>query len=119
MATTLKEKIGSFGAKRRKRIEARAAELINEEMTLRDLRRAHHLTQERMAELLGTGQESVSRLEVRTDLLISTLSKYLKSMGGRLRLVVEFPDRPPVVLSGLAGMDDNQPERHKRTEARH
>ena len=83
-------------------IEARAAELIAEEMTLRDLRKARDLTQERIAEFLNVGQDSVSRLEQRSDLLLSTLRSYVKAMGGKLDLVVQFPDRPPVIVAGLA-----------------
>jgi len=105
MAKTLKEKMASLSPARRKKVEARAAELIAEEKSLRDLRQALALTQERMAESLGIGQEGISRLEKRSDLLISTLRDYVEAMGGELRLVAEFPDRPPVILKGLAGMD--------------
>ena len=56
---------------RRKKIEARAAELIAEEMTLRELRHARKLTQVKMAKTLGVTQDSVSRLEKRSDLLLS------------------------------------------------
>jgi hypothetical protein len=48
---------------RRARVEARAEALIAEETTLRDLRRARELTQERMAELPGVGQDNISRLK--------------------------------------------------------
>jgi transcriptional regulator with XRE-family HTH domain len=71
-------------------------------MSLRELRHARKLTQVRMAKALGITQDSVSRLEKRSDLLLSTLRKTIKAMGGNLSLVAEFPDRPPVVLSGIA-----------------
>ena len=87
---------------RRKKIEARAAQLIAEEMTLRQLRRARKLTQARMAKELGIGQDGISKLEKRSDLLLSTLRKTIEAMGGNLSLVAEFPDREPVVLSGIA-----------------
>jgi hypothetical protein len=58
-----------------------------------------------MAEVLGIGQESVSRLEKRSDLLLSTLRGYVKAMGGELRLVAEFPNRPPILLKGFAAMN--------------
>jgi transcriptional regulator with XRE-family HTH domain len=74
-------------------------------MSLRDLRRAHRLTQERVAKTLGIGQDGVSRLEKRSDLMISTLRNYVEAMGGQLELVAEFPDRPPIVLRGLAAME--------------
>lgn len=109
MATTLKKKMKALSPKRREKIEARAAELIAEEMSLRDLRKAHELTQTRMAEALNMGQDGVSRIEQRSDLLISTLRSYVEAMGGQLHLVAEFPDRPPVHLSGLASMSNANP----------
>jgi transcriptional regulator with XRE-family HTH domain len=97
------DKIRKLRASRRKKVEARAAELMVEEMTLRELRKARKLTQVRVAKTLGVTQDSVSRLEKRSDLLLSTLRKTVEAMGGTLSLVAEFPDRPPVVLSGIAG----------------
>jgi transcriptional regulator with XRE-family HTH domain len=87
---------------RRKKVQARAAQLIAEEMTLQELRRARKLTQVRVAKQLGIGQDGVSKLEKRADLMISTLRKTVEAMGGSLSLVAEFPDRAPVVLSGIA-----------------
>ena len=101
---TLNQKIREMGAARRKKIERRAAQLIAEEMSLRELRRAHKLTQERVAETLGIGQDQVSRLEQRSDLLLSTLRSYVEAMGGRLKIVAEFPRRNPVLLSGFASL---------------
>jgi hypothetical protein len=46
-------------------------------------------------------------LEKRSDLHLSTLRDVLQAMGGELRLVVEFPDRPPVILSGLQEPDES------------
>jgi transcriptional regulator with XRE-family HTH domain len=82
-------------------VEARAAQLIAGEMTLRELRHARKLTQVRMAKALGITQDSVSRLEKRSDLLLSTLRNTVEDMGGKLSLVAEFPDQAPVVLSGI------------------
>ena len=102
MTISLKRKLAELSPARRKKVEARARDLIAEEMTLRDLRKARDLTQTRMAEELGIGQDSVSRLEKRSDLLLSTLRSYVAAMGGSLDLVANFPDRPPVIVSGLA-----------------
>jgi DNA-binding XRE family transcriptional regulator len=93
---------------RQQKIEARSQELIAEEMTLRDIRKARQLTQERMAELLGIRQDSVSKLEKRTDLLLSTLRSYVNAMGGELQLIAEFPERPPVVLTGIAELNNEE-----------
>src|SRR5437763_17110688 len=94
--------IRTRGSAQRKKVEARAAELIAEEMTLQELRRARKLTQVSVAKALGITQDSVSRLEKRSDILLSTLRKTVQVMGGNLSIVAEFPDRAPVVLSGIA-----------------
>ncbi len=105
MAVNVNAKIRKLRPAQRKKVEARAAELIAEEMTLRELRKARKLTQVRIAKELGITQDSVSRLEKRSDLLLSTLRKTVEAMGGNLSLVAEFPDRAPVVLSGIAEDD--------------
>lgn len=105
MPTNVDDIIKNLSPERRERIKARAAVLIAEELTLRQLRRARKLTQVKIAKKLGITQDSVSRLEKRSDLLLSTLRKTVKAMGGKLSLVAEFPDRAPVVLSGI-GADD-------------
>lgn len=103
---------------RRKKIAARVAQLIAEELTLQELRRARKLTQARMAKKLGIGQDGISKLEKRTDLMISTLRKTVEAMGGRLSLVAEFPDRPPVALSGIAEDEpDSKPASRKPSHA--
>ena len=91
--------IESLPAGRRTKIEARAKELIAEELTLRELRRALDLTQADVAATMGIGQEHVSRMEARSDVLLSTLAAAISAMGGNLKLVVQFPDRPPVSLT--------------------
>ena len=108
---TLTERMDSLPETRRRKVEERARALIAEEMSLRDLRKARKETQARIADELGINQENVSRIERRADLLISTLNGYVEAMGGTLRLVAEFPDRPPVALSGIGALDnDNDAE---------
>ncbi len=98
----LQEVWDAFSDEEKAQIEARYQQLRVEYLTLQDLRKARNLTQERMAEMLHIKQENVSRLEKRSDLLLSTLRSYIEAMGGNLKLIVEFPDRPPVTLAGLS-----------------
>ena len=105
MAVNVDEKIAGLDAARRRQVEERAEELIAEEMTLRELRKARQLTQVNVARKLGISQDGVSRLEQRSDLLLSTLRKTVEAMGGNLSLIAKFPDRPPVELAGLADKD--------------
>jgi DNA-binding Xre family transcriptional regulator len=105
---------------RRKKIQARTDELIAEEMTRQELRHARQLTQVRIAKSLGITQDAVSRLEKRTNILLSTLSSYIEAMGGKLSLVAKFPDRDPVILSGIVeDGDDPKPTRRKRPTLTH
>jgi DNA-binding XRE family transcriptional regulator len=105
MAISHETVMAGLAPERRARIMKRAQEMVEEEMTLRDLRAIQQLTQERMAQLLGIEQDSVSRMERRADMLLSTMSSYVAAMGGKLRLVAEFPNRKPytVTLSDLGG----------------
>jgi transcriptional regulator with XRE-family HTH domain len=92
--------------KRRARVKSRAVELINEEMSLRDLRKALDLTQADIAERLGVGQDAVSRYEQRTDMLLSTLQSYLQAMGGSLTIIARFPERKPIIIANLKDIED-------------
>lgn len=89
-------------AERRARIRARGAELVAEELTLRDLRRAERVTQSEIAERLGGRQVYVSRLERRADMKLSTLRAYVEALGGDLQLMVTFPEGRSVHLKDLA-----------------
>jgi len=72
--------------------------------TLERLAMFYNLTPKAVAKELGISQDNVSRLESRSDVLISTLRHYVHSMGGELSMVAVFPDRPPVLLAGIAAM---------------
>src|SRR5258707_3561167 len=82
MSVNVREKIRKLNSTQRKKVVARAAELIAEEMSLRELRKARKLTQTRVAKALGITQDSVSRLEKTSDLLLSTLRKTVKAISG-------------------------------------
>lgn len=100
MARKLNDVMAALPKERQQRVEARAMELA----TLKDLRLAAQQTQEQLAATLGVGQDTISRLEKRSDMLLSTLRHYVESMGGKLELVAQFPNRPPVVIEHL-GVD--------------
>jgi DNA-binding XRE family transcriptional regulator len=98
---SLEEMLAGESEEFRRSVKQRTAELIAEELHLRELRRLRKLTQARLSKKLKIGQEGVSRIEKRTDLYLSTLRGYVEAVGGKLSLIVEFPDRPPVILAGL------------------
>ncbi|BBP61522.1 helix-turn-helix transcriptional regulator [Pseudomonas sp. St316] len=105
MAKTLDQVMKALPAARRKKVEQRGAQLIAEQMTLQQLRKELNLTQETMAGLLHMKQGNVSKVEKRTDMLLSTLRDYVEAMGGTLELVARLPGRAPVKLEGLRDLN--------------
>ena len=105
MSLNVDDVIASLDPAERRKVEKMATEFIAEEMTLRELRKARELTQVSIARQLGVSQDAVSRMEQRSDLLLSTLRRTVEAMGGSLSLVARFPDRAPVELSGIAERD--------------
>jgi DNA-binding XRE family transcriptional regulator len=101
MATTLKQKMAKLPAKRRARVKARAEQLVAEEVSLQMLRKAMNKTQVDVAKALNVGQDTVSRYEQRTDMLLSTLQSYVQAMGGQLDLIARFPNRKPLRVNTL------------------
>ena len=61
-------------------------------MPLQELRQARQLSQVQIAQQLHIKQSSVSKLEHRTDVYISTLRNFVRAMGGELEIKAIFPD---------------------------
>ena len=93
------------------RVGARGAELIAEELALRDLRRAGNVTQTEVDERLGDRQVYVSRLEKRADMKLSTLREYVRAIGGDLQLMVTFPKGRVVRLKDIGETASRRPRR--------
>jgi transcriptional regulator with XRE-family HTH domain len=98
---TLEQKLKQISPARRKKIRARTRELVAREMSLQELRHAVNKTQKTVARTLNMGQDGISRLERRSDLLLSTLRNYVEAVGGSLTLVAQFPDKEPIAIGGF------------------
>ncbi len=77
-------------------------------MPLNELRRARSLTQQDLARSLNVNQPAVSKLEQRADMYVSSLRSYIEAVGGRLKIVAEFPEGEVAVtnFSQLGEADD-------------
>ena len=71
---------------------AARAEAMLLEMQLQELRKSRNVTQTEVAQAMQVEQASVSKLERREDMYVSTLREYIKALGGELKLVASFPD---------------------------
>jgi transcriptional regulator with XRE-family HTH domain len=114
---TLDGFMGRFSARERAEIEANARKLAADMMTFSKLRKARNLTQVEMAKLLGIAQENVSRIEHRSDMLISTMRSYVRAMGGDLRLVALFPDQKSIEVR-FHDLREPSEDRHPKEKPR-
>jgi hypothetical protein len=118
---TLEQKLNEVSPERQKKIKARARELVAREMSLQELRHAVNKTQKTVARTLNMGQDGVSRLEKRSDLLLSTLRNYVEAVGGSLTLVAQFPEQEPIAIGGfrdIAAPKENGKAKRRAAHAR-
>lgn len=104
MTKSLNDKLSVLSKRRQATIQRRTDQLIAEEMTLRDLRLALRKTQKDLGDTLHINQDGISRLEKRSDMLLSTLNKYVSALGGTLTITAEFPNRPAVTIHGVSDL---------------
>jgi DNA-binding XRE family transcriptional regulator len=82
--------------------------------SLKELRKRAGQTQEDLAATLSVGQDTISRLERRSDMLLSTLRQYVESIGGELTLVANFPDGGPVLIDHLGEAEADATKRSRK-----
>lgn len=68
-------------------------------LQLRDLRTRSGITQRQLAARMAVSQEFVSKLERGGDPRLSSITRYVKAMGGDVELVVAMPNQEPVDLA--------------------
>ena len=91
MATKFRTIREKMDPERQERIRKRTQELLAE-LPLQELRQARALSQQELAEVLGLNQATVSKLERRTDMYLSSLRRFVEAMGGELEISASFPD---------------------------
>ncbi|QUM72963.1 helix-turn-helix domain-containing protein [Sphingopyxis granuli] len=104
MGRSRSEIMATLPEDRRRRIEARAQELVAEVEGLKALRQLAERSQEQIAETLGVKQPSVHKIERQTDLYLSTLRRFVEAAGGKLELRVELPGKGVLHLTGVGDL---------------
>lgn len=95
------------------RFEQALGEIHDHQATLAEVRRAQQLTQSSIGALLEMDQSEVSRLERRSDMLLSTLRSFIQAAGGDLQLIATFPEAAPISL--FIGATDPSPQETSQT----
>lgn len=108
MGRTVQQVIAEVSPARRGRIERNARrmadEMLAEAASLAMLRKAHDKTQQDLAQALGVKANAITQLEQRSDMLLSTLRKYVRALGADLVLSLRTKDGRTVMLDSLRGL---------------
>ena len=108
MGRNVDDIIASLPKARRDKIEAKAAqmaqEMIDHADSLADVRKAMSKTQSEIARELGVGQVAVAQMEKRSDLLLSTLQRYVRAAGAELSVVIRTKQGAEIVLQSLGDL---------------
>ena len=97
-----------FPPDRRMRIDQMKKELLAE-MPLHELRQARALTQQELAKKLKVNQPAVSKIEQRADVYVSSLRSYIEAVGGRLKIVAQFPSGEVTITNFSQVGDPEEP----------
>lgn len=95
------------------KVQEMARQLIEEEKSLREIRKTRECSQAEIAQKMGMNQGDLSKFERRTDVYLSTLRHYIEALGGTLELVATFPDTGSVKIAHVAGLvnvEEDEPE---------
>lgn len=108
MSTTLQSIIEEFSqadqALIQKKANILAMEMIEHAESLAEIRNAFSKTQEEVAQILNVKQNAVAQLEKRSDLLMSTLRKYVEAMGGELAVAIRTGTGTVIMLDGFSSL---------------
>jgi transcriptional regulator with XRE-family HTH domain len=107
MARNFKELQAKMDPARRSENQQRVRDELRR-MALDELRSAKQLTQADMAEMLDVPQSSISRIERRADMYLSTLRNYIHAMGGVLQIQAVFPDGGAVVIDRFGDYENQR-----------
>ena len=116
MARNFRELQEKMDPASRARVQQRVREELRR-MALDELRCAKQLTQADMAEILDVPQSSISRIERRADMYLSTLRNYIQAVGGFLQIRAIFPDGGAVVIDHFGEYEDGDYAVQARAEA--
>ena len=90
MAKSFRNLIDNMPVERQAKVDILTQELLSK-IPLQEVQRARELTQQQVASTLHLNKEDVAKIEVETDLYLSTFKRFIEAMGGELELVVHLP----------------------------
>ncbi|MBW4641459.1 MAG: transcriptional regulator [Goleter apudmare HA4340-LM2] len=73
------------------------AKLMSLHLTLMELQESLGVTQDDLEKKLSDVEFTILELESQEDIQVSTLSRYIKALGGNLKIVADFPQKEIVL----------------------
>ena len=110
MTTSLDDIVNSLPPERKAKIDSLTEELFEEVATLRETKEKNKILLREVLQprYLGIKQENVSRLERRNNIHLSTLKDYIHALGGKLHLIVEFPNQEPIEIKDCEDIEEKR-----------
>ena len=121
MTTKLSELMAELSADDRKEVEKRSRahlKAMADARRLDEIRHAAKKTQGDIARAMGIGQNAVSQLEKRKDLQLSTLNRYVESVGFRLEVAIVSDSGERVTLGNFRPWEEEATTRAKTAKKR-
>jgi DNA-binding XRE family transcriptional regulator len=100
-----------FSEERKAKIEKMKEVLLLEYDLVSQLRKDQELTQKEVAEIMKIRQAAISKIEHQDDILVQTLGRYIRALGGELEIRAKFPDRE-VTLNQFTKRDMDEIRAH-------
>ena len=95
--TNLDDYMAKMPADRQSRITDKAKRL-RQSIELAKLRKMENLKQSELADMMGVSQASISKVESGKDIQLSTLQKYVQSLGGEVIITAKMPNSEVILL---------------------
>ena len=91
-----------FSEEDKRRVKEKSEILLAKEDARRELLVAWDKTRARMAKKLDIARQAeLPRVWQDSDVLLRILREYVEAEGGTLRIVAEYPDKPPLEMSEI------------------
>lgn len=98
MSITLEDILREFTPQQRAEIDRDARKIVLQNQTIAQLRVGLNLTQAQFAKALSVSQASVAEMEGRDDMMVSTVGRIVRAMGGEIEIVAKLPNKALVAL---------------------
>jgi len=96
MAKSFGSLLEKMSPERRERVEEHAQRMLLD-MALQEIRQNRHVTQQQLADSLKLNQAALLEMENQSDMHVSTLGSIVAAMGGKLKLIAQFPDAEIII----------------------